>query len=41
MLYAEATYQHASGGAKAALPSLAPSPGGSQASLRFGLQHFF
>ncbi|MFM0667112.1 porin [Paraburkholderia sediminicola] len=41
MLYAEATYQHASGGAKAALPSLAPSSTSSQASLRFGVQHYF
>ncbi|WP_063786807.1 porin [Caballeronia cordobensis] len=41
MLYAEATYQHASNKARAAMPSLSPASGHSQASFRIGIQHFF
>lgn len=41
MLYAEASYQHAGGNAKAALPSLSPSSTSSQLSLRLGIQHYF
>ncbi|MGF6439527.1 porin [Paraburkholderia youngii] len=41
MLYAELTYQHAEGGAQAALLSLSPSSNSDQASVRIGVQHFF
>ncbi|MGF6508499.1 putative porin [Paraburkholderia sp. 32] len=41
MLYAELTYQHAGGGAQAALLSLSPSSRSDQASVRIGVQHFF
>lgn len=41
MLYAQATFQHAGGGAHAALLSLSPASGSNQASLRVGVQHFF
>ncbi|WP_322102262.1 porin [Paraburkholderia sp. J41] len=41
MLYAELTYEHAGGGAQAALLSLSPSSSSNQASVRVGVQHFF
>ncbi|CAE6784057.1 hypothetical protein R69927_04076 [Paraburkholderia domus] len=41
MLYAEATFEHAGGGTRAAMISLAPSSGSEQASLRIGMQHWF
>ncbi|WP_321896954.1 porin [Burkholderia cepacia] len=41
MLYAELTYQHAGGGAQAALLSLSPSSNSNQAAVRIGIQHFF
>lgn len=41
MLYAELTFEHAGGGAQAALLSLSPSSNSDQTAVRIGVQHFF